>query len=48
MFYNLFKILNTNTLNFGGFLEGFKKGPKGIIKNIFIILFAVYVLAVMI
>ena len=48
MFYNLFKILNTNTLNVGGFLEGFKKGPKGIIKNLFIILFAVYVLAVMI
>ena len=48
MFYNLFKILNTSTLNVGGFLEGFKKGPKGIIKNIFIILFAIYVLAVMI
>ena len=48
MFYNLFKILNTSTLNLGGFLEGFKKGPKGIIKNIFIILFAIYVIAVMI
>ena len=48
MFYNLFKILNTSTLNVGGFLEGFKKGPKGIIKNIFIILFAIYVIAVMI
>ena len=48
MFYNLFKILNTSTLNVGGFLEGFKKGPKGIIKNIFIIIFAIYVIAVMI
>ena len=48
MFYNLFKILNTSTLNLGGFLEGFKKGPKGIIKNIFIIIFAIYVIAVMI
>ena len=46
--YKLFKILNLGSFSFSNFAEGFKKGPKGIIKNIFIILFAIYVFAVMI
>ena len=46
--YKLFKILNLGSFSFSGFLEGFKKGPKGIIKNIFIILAAIYIFAVMI
>ena len=48
MMYKLFKILNLGSFSFSNFTEGFKKGPKGIIKNIFIILFAIYVFAVMI
>lgn len=47
MIFKLFKILNQGSLNIPGFFEGFKKGPKGIIKNIFIILLAAYILAVM-
>lgn len=48
MFYTLFKILNTSSLSLRGFIGGFKKGPKGIIKNIVILLFAIYVTTVMI
>ena len=48
MLYKLFKILNSNSFSFKGIVEGFKKGPKGIIKSIFLILFALYVFAVMI
>lgn len=48
MMYKLFKILNLGSFSFSGFLAGFKKGPKGIIKNIFIILAAIYIFAVMI
>ena len=48
MLYKLFKILNTSSFSFKGIFEGFKKGPKGIIKSIFLILCVIYVFAVMI
>ena len=48
MIYKLFKILNQGSFNLAGMFGEFKKGPKGIIKAIFLILFALYVFAVMI
>lgn len=48
MIRKLFKILNQGTYNFSGIIADFKKGPKGIIKSIFLILFLIYVFAVMI
>ena len=48
MIYKLFKILNSNSFSFKGIIEGFKKGPKGILKSIFLILFVIYVFAVMV
>ncbi len=48
MIYKLFKILNFGSFSFNGLFEGFKKGPKGIIKSIFLIFFAIYVFAVMV
>lgn len=40
--FSVFKIFTKNIFSFGNYLDGFKKGPKGIIKNIFIALAAVY------
>ena len=50
MLYKLFKILNANSLStsFGTITDGFKKGPKGIIKSLFLILAFLYVFGVMI
>ena len=48
MIYKLFKILNQGAYNFSGIFGEFKKGPKGIVKAIFLILFTIYVFAVMI
>ena len=48
MIFKLFKLLNQNNFNFTMIPEGFKKGPKGIIKSIFLILVFLYVFAVMI
>ncbi len=48
MIYKLFKILNSSAFSFKGLFEGFKKGPKGIIKSLLMILFALYVFGVMI
>ncbi len=48
MIYKLFKILNQGAYNFSGMFGEFKKGPKGIVKAIFLILFTIYVFAVMI
>ncbi len=48
MIYKLFKILNHGAYNFSGMFGEFKKGPKGIVKAIFLILFTIYVFAVMI
>ncbi len=48
MLYKLFKILNSGSTSFKGIFEGFKKGPKGIIKSIFLILFLLYVFGMMI
>ena len=48
MIYKLFKILNQGAFNFSGIFGEFKKGPKGIIKAIFLLLVAIYVFAVMI
>ena len=48
MLYKLYKILNSGSNSFSGIFEGFKKGPKGILKSIFLILFMLYVFGVMI
>lgn len=48
MIYKLFKILNQGSFNFSSMFGEFKKGPKGIIKAILLILLAIYVFAVMI
>lgn len=47
MIFPLFKIFVSNIFSFGNFIEGFKKGPKGIIKNIAIILLLIYSFAVL-
>lgn len=46
MIFKLFKIFASNSFSFNTIFEGFKKGPKGIIKSILLILVLVYVLAV--
>lgn len=38
----VFKVFMKNLYSFGSFVEGFKKGPKAIIKNILIILCFIY------
>lgn len=43
--WSLFKIMSSNIFSFGTFIEGFKKGVKGIAKNILIILLAIYLFA---
>ncbi len=48
MIYKLFKILNQGSYNFSGIFGEFKKGPKGIIKAIFLSILAIYVFGVMI
>ena len=48
MLYKLYKILNSGTNSYKGIFEGFKKGPKGILKSLFLILFLLYVFGVMI
>ena len=48
MIFKLYKILSQGTFNFSGLAGDFKKGPKGIIKNILLILLAIYLLAVMV
>lgn len=42
MTFSLFKILASNLYSFEDFIKNFKKGPKGIIKNIFIIILSLY------
>ena len=42
----LFKILASNNFSFGTFFEGFKKGIKGIFKNILVILLVLYFIIV--
>ena len=46
--FKLFKILSQGAFNISGLFEGFKKGPKGIIKSIFLCIFALYVVGVMV
>ncbi len=48
MLYKLYKLMNSGSNIFSGLIEGFKKGPKGIIKSLFLILFGLYVFGVMI
>lgn len=42
----LFKILASNNFSLGTFIEGFKKGVKGILKNILIIVLVLYFVVV--
>ena len=42
MIWPLFKILASNLFSFGNFIEGFKKGVKGIFKNILVIVLVLY------
>ena len=42
----LFRILASNNFSLGTFLEGFKKGVKGILKNLLIILLVLYFIVV--
>ena len=42
MIWNVFKIFISNVFSFGSFRENFKKGAKGIFKNIGIILLVFY------
>lgn len=46
MTFSVFKLLFSNVYSFGDFAANFKKGPKGVIKNILIILLALYCIAV--
>ena len=46
VFWSVFKIFASNIFSFGAFLEGFKKGIKGILKNILIILLFIYLVGV--
>ena len=48
MIFKLYKILSQGTFNLSGLVGDFKKGPKGIIKSILLILLAIYLLAVMV
>lgn len=47
MIYKLYKLLASNSGTVSQFTDGFKKGPKGIIKSIFLILLFLYLFAVM-
>ena len=42
----LFKILASNNFSLGTFIEGFKKGIKGILKNILVIILILYFIVV--
>lgn len=42
MFYKLFKIFASNIFSVSSYLEGFKKGWKGIIKNVLLLLLLIY------
>ena len=44
--WSLFKIMSSNIFSFGSFIEGFKKGVKGVLKNILVILLTIYIIAV--
>lgn len=44
MIFKLFKIFSSNIFSFASFFDGFKKGPKGIIKSILLGLLFVYLL----
>ena len=46
MTFQLFKIFLSNVYSFSDFIDGFKKGPKGIFKNIFLILCFIYLIVV--
>lgn len=46
MFFSVFKIFASNIFSFSSFLEGFKKGWKGIIKSILLLLLAIYCIGV--
>ena len=42
--WSLFKIMSSNIFSFSNFIEGFKKGLKGIVRNIFLILITIYLI----
>lgn len=44
MIYKLYRILASNSETFAQFTDGFKKGPKGIVKSIFLIILGLYLL----
>lgn len=46
MTFKILKIFFSNIFSLGEFLEGFKKGPKGILKNVVILLAFLYCLVV--
>ena len=46
MIFKLFKIFASNLFSFGSFIEGFKKGPKGIIKNLLITFLVLYIITI--
>ena len=48
MLYRLYKLMNSGSNIFSGLIEGLKKGPKGIIKSLLLILFGIYIFGVMI
>ena len=45
MYFKLFKIFASNIFSFSNFWDGFKKGPKGIVKSILLLLLFIYVIA---
>lgn len=48
MIFSLFKIFASNIFSMGTFIDGFKKGPKGIVKSIFLGLLFIYVIGLFI
>ena len=46
MLWPLFKIFSSNSFSFGMFLENFKKGIKGILKNLLYIALIIYFIVV--
>lgn len=42
MAFSVFKLLAKNIFSFSDFIDNFKKGPKGFVKNLLIILLALY------
>ena len=46
MTFSLFKILYSNMASFGEFIANFKKGPKGIAKNLLILILFLYCIGV--